>query len=147
MTYRLIVVGKCKDKPIIELCHEYQKRITDKVIIDEIDGRKYKNKDEESAEVIKRIKANDFVVALDEKGLNYNSEQLAKQMAMWKNEHQVISFIIGGADGHADILKTRANQSLSFGQSTFPHMLVRVMLLEQIYRCQQINKGHPYHRA
>ena len=147
MTYRIIAVGKCKEPPILDLCSEYLKRITDKVLVEEIDARKFKNKDEESAEIIKRIKPHDFIIALDEKGHNYNSEQLAKQMAMWKNEHHVISFIIGGADGHAEFLKTRANQLLSFGKSTFPHMLVRVMLLEQIYRCQQIHKGHPYHRA
>ena len=88
------------------------------------------------------------VVLLDVKGENRDSEQLAAQLSAWRaNDAPAVVFIIGGADGFAPSLRDKAQLRLSFGAATWPHQLVRVMLLEQIYRATTILTGHPYHRG
>lgn len=88
------------------------------------------------------------LIALDEKGQNLSSEKLATLIATWRDDgvgHT--TFAIGGADGHDQSVLDRATIKLSFGALTWPHMLVRVMLAEQIYRVMTILSGHPYHRS
>jgi len=85
-------------------------------------------------------------IALDERGENLGSAEIAGHVARWRDEGAPeIAFLIGGADGHDPAV--RADLRLAFGRATFPHMLVRVMLIEQIYRAVTILSGHPYHRA
>ena len=88
------------------------------------------------------------VVALDERGKALSSEAFAAKMGAWRDQGAAdIAFLIGGADGHGDAVRARADFLLALGPMTWPHMLVRGMLTEQIYRAQQILAGHPYHRA
>ncbi|MGB8897355.1 MAG: 23S rRNA (pseudouridine(1915)-N(3))-methyltransferase RlmH, partial [Pseudolabrys sp.] len=88
------------------------------------------------------------VVLLDSLGENLDSIGFATQLAKWRaNGRPVIVFLIGGADGLAASLREKAELRLSFGAATWPHQLVRVMLLEQLYRSMTILAGHPYHRA
>lgn len=88
------------------------------------------------------------LIALDEKGQNFSSEKLASQIATWRDDGVgQTTFAIGGADGHDQSVLDRATIKLSFGALTWPHMLVRVMLAEQIYRVMTILSGHPYHRS
>lgn len=85
-------------------------------------------------------------IALDERGDNLSSEDLARRIALMRDEGAgEAAFLIGGADGHHPALKP--DHRIAFGRATFPHMLVRVMLTEQIYRALTILSGHPYHRA
>lgn len=85
-------------------------------------------------------------IALDERGDNLSSEDLARRIARLRDDGAgEVAFLIGGADGHHPGLKT--DYRIAFGRATFPHMLVRVMLAEQIYRALTILSGHPYHRA
>ncbi len=88
------------------------------------------------------------LVALDGRGKTLSSEDFAKRLARWRDDGVAdLAFVIGGADGlHPDLLK-RAQFTLSLGTMTWPHLLVRAMLAEQIYRAQSIMLGHPYHRA
>ena len=87
-------------------------------------------------------------VVLDERGDNLTSEALARRIAQWRDGGAPeIAFLIGGADGCAPSLRESADLILAFGKATFPHLLVRVMLVEQIYRALTILSGHPYHRA
>ena len=89
-----------------------------------------------------------YVVALDGRGKQLSSEALAKKLQTLQDDGQRTAlFVIGGADGHDQSLLDRANFTLSLGPQTWPHMLVRVMLAEQLYRADSILKGHPYHRA
>lgn len=85
---------------------------------------------------------NGFVVALDERGENLSTTQLAKKLD-GKNE---VCFVIGEADGLSDEVRAKADLLISFGKLTWPHKLVRVMLAEQIYRVWSVLNGHPYHR-
>ncbi len=137
----IIAVGQLKKGPLFELCAEYLKRLTWPVKIIEITGRN------EHAELMALIKDDSYVVAMDERGKSFSSADFAKAIEKLRNTGQSrIQFIIGGADGLSDEIRGRANLMLCFGAQTWPHMLARVMLLEQIYRTQQILSGHPYHR-
>ena len=87
-------------------------------------------------------------VALDEKGRDLASEDLAKILEDWRDGGiREARFLIGAADGHSDEQRREANLLLSFGKATWPHLLVRAMLAEQLYRATSILAGHPYHRA
>lgn len=106
-----------------------------------------KRQERESAQLIEAA-AGAFVVALDERGETMSSEAFASLIARKRDDGAAaIAFVVGGADGHHPSLAARAAHSIAFGRATFPHMLVRVMLVEQIYRAVTILSGHPYHRA
>ena len=88
------------------------------------------------------------IILLDERGENISSEKLAALLARMRDDGAgQAAFAIVGADGHADMLRSRAVRIISFGAATWPHMLVRAMLAEQLYRAMTILSGHPYHRA
>jgi 23S rRNA (pseudouridine1915-N3)-methyltransferase len=87
------------------------------------------------------------LVALDEHGASWSSRDLADRLAAWRDQGvSELAFAIGGADGLGAAVLNRATTTLSLGRMTWPHLLVRGMLLEQLYRAQQILAGHPYHR-
>lgn len=87
-------------------------------------------------------------VALDERGVQWSSRALAERIAIWRDQGSAdLAFAIGGADGLHSTVLDRADVALSLGLMTWPHLLVRGMLLEQLYRAQQILAGHPYHRG
>lgn len=150
MRLHIIAAGRLKKGPLYDLCQEYQKRITWNVQINEIESR-HKTplaaQAEEHEKIMNLLKVDAFIVALDQRGDALGSVDFAKTLEksalMGKSE---VQFVIGGADGLNDSIRKRADLVLSFGAQTWPHMLARVMLLEQIYRAQQIRKGHPYHR-
>ncbi len=103
---------------------------------------------EESIALANVIPQNSAVVLLDGRGDNLDSAGLANQFAQWRvNDKPAVTFIVGGADGLSPSLRDKATLRLAFGTATWPHQLVRVMLLEQIYRAATILTGHPYHRA
>jgi len=88
----------------------------------------------------------EFLIVLDEKGLQFSSQELAQKLKHWSEHFKHITFIIGGADGvHEDILH-KANLIWSLSKLTFPHAFVRVLIAEQLYRAQSILENHPYHR-
>lgn len=89
-----------------------------------------------------------MLVAMDERGSVISSPEFATQLAKWRDDgRQDVAFVIGGADGIAPVLRDRADFSISFGKMVWPHLLVRVMLAEQLYRATTILGGGPYHRA
>ncbi len=103
---------------------------------------------EESIAIANVIPERSIVVILDERGDNLDSAALAATLRRWREEDRsAVCFIIGGADGLAQSLRERAKLKLAFGAATWPHQLVRIMLLEQLYRAGTILAGHPYHRA
>jgi len=101
------------------------------------------------AELLARaVPAGAVLVTLDERGRLLTSPEFATQLARWRDGgRQDVAFVIGGADGIDPSLRARADFSISFGQMVWPHMLVRVMLAEQLYRAANILSGGPYHRA
>ena len=159
---RIIVaaVGRLKRGPETELSERYRKRaaqtgrqlgLRDVEIIEIRDSRAddpAKRMLEESIALANVIPKEAAVVLLDPRGQNVDSAGLASHIAAWRaNGRPTIVFLIGGADGLAATVCEKADLRLSFGTATWPHQLVRVMLLEQLYRATTILTGHPYHRA
>ncbi len=87
------------------------------------------------------------MIALDGRGESWSSEELARQLAKWRMEGRDLAFLIGGPAGHSRAVLMRADQRWSLGALTLPHMLVRLIVAEQLYRAVTIVAGHPYHRA
>ncbi len=86
------------------------------------------------------------LVALDERGKSVTSSAFASQLQAFEQDRPAVCFIIGGPDGLTDDMRSQAHHLISFGKPTWPHRLVRVMLMEQLYRAASILAGHPYHR-
>ena len=86
------------------------------------------------------------LIALDERGAAWSSRQFANRLMSWRDSGAVLAFAIGGADGLGEAVIERADAVMSLGVMTWPHLLARSLLLEQLYRAQQILAGHPYHR-
>ncbi len=114
----------------------------------EVEDRKGGGMAAEGDLLSRALPANTVVVALDERGLTLTSPEFAHRLAAYRDEgRQDLAFLIGGADGIAPALRDRADLAISFGKMVWPHMLVRVMLAEQVYRAATILSGSPYHRA
>ncbi len=141
----IAAIGKCKKgSPEKELIDEYIKRSSWDIVIKEQDNS---NQVDEAKFLISSIPQGSKVVVLDERGENMKSLELAAKIENWMlNGCSDICFLIGGADGHLPSTRERADLVLSFGKLTLPHMLMRVVLAEQIYRIQTIINHHPYHR-
>ncbi|MEB3702605.1 23S rRNA (pseudouridine(1915)-N(3))-methyltransferase RlmH [Candidatus Bealeia paramacronuclearis] len=151
MHITLIVLGKLKSGPFKAAIDEYQKRLSWSLTLIEIDARSKLQgealKAYEAQEILKCIPAASFVISLDERGENLSSPEFATLFSDIQNHHQGrVTCIIGGADGLDAGVRKLSQKTISMGKLTWPHMLARVMLFEQIYRAQQILKGHPYHR-
>lgn len=141
----ILAIGKCKkNSPEAAIIAEYIKRSSWEIIVKEKDNA---TQDEEATFLQANIPHNAKVIVLDERGENIKSTELAAKIASWQlNGTSEICFLIGGADGHLQSTRDKADLLLSFGKLTLPHMLMRAVLAEQIYRIQTIIAGHPYHR-
>lgn len=145
MKATIIAIGKCrKNSPEKQLIDEYIKRSGWEVTIKEHDNA---SQEEEAKFLLSSIPAGAKAVVLDERGENMKSLELAAKAEKWMlGGCSEICFLIGGADGHLPSTRERADLLLSFGRLTLPHMLMRAVLAEQIYRIQTIINHHPYHR-
>ena len=151
----IINIANKMPKWVIDACDEYLKRINHgkyscKVV--EIKADKNPNKSglenmaAEAKKIVAVIPTGSFIVALDEKGLKLNSQEFAANLDQITTKSSQVTFIVGGADGIHPDLKSKANQILQLSSLTFPHALVRVIILEQLYRSISILNNHPYHR-
>lgn len=145
MKINIIAIGKCKKgSPEDLLIKEYQKRLSWDLTIVE---KENDSQEKEAEFLLSHIPDGAKVIALDERGENISSLELAKKIENWcLNGTGKVCFLIGGADGHLPCVRQKADLVLSFGRLTMPHMLIRAVLAEQIYRVQTILNGHPYHR-
>jgi 23S rRNA (pseudouridine1915-N3)-methyltransferase len=159
---RLVVVaiGRLKQGPERELAERYRERFDDigrklgfrGLEIHEISESRARGAttriSEEAAAISAVIPAKSMLVALDERGDSIDSPAFARHLGRWRDEQAASTiFAIGGADGLSPDLRRKAKLRLAFGSATWPHQMVRVMLLEQLYRAATILAGHPYHRA
>ncbi|MEK9621817.1 MAG: 23S rRNA (pseudouridine(1915)-N(3))-methyltransferase RlmH [Alphaproteobacteria bacterium] len=147
----ILAVGKGRTASEHELALGFMKRLPAGGDIIEIESKLPagpKRQQDESQLLMRHVPDNAILVALDPKGKDTSSEALANKLAAWRDAgHASVFFAIGGADGHDAALRQRANDVISFGSATWPHMLFRAMLAEQLYRATSILAGHPYHRA
>ena len=147
---RLLAVGKGGSGPERELFDRYAKRIKPALALVEFPdgvGSPAEIKRREADAILAALKPDEFVIALDLDGATPDSPGLARLLAGWLERSRKLAFVIGGAEGLDAAVLARAGAKLSLGKLTWPHMLVRPMLAEQIYRAQMILAGHPYHRA
>lgn len=156
----VIAVGRLKQGPERELAERYRERFEDLgrklgfrgIDIHEISESRARDAAariaEEAAAIATHIPEKSLLVTLDEHGQNIDSASFAGQLGRWRDEAAPsTAFVIGGADGLSPELQRRAKLRLAFGTATWPHQIVRVLLLEQLYRAATILAGHPYHRA
>ncbi|MBQ5445874.1 MAG: 23S rRNA (pseudouridine(1915)-N(3))-methyltransferase RlmH [Lachnospiraceae bacterium] len=159
MNITIICVGKIKEKYLTDAIKEYSKRLSKYCklnIIEVADEKTDENasdnlneivKDKEGERILKNIKDNSYIITLEIGGKMLSSEELAgkiDEITMFENSN--ITFIIGGSLGLSKNISNISNYKLSFSKMTFPHQLMRVILLEQIYRSFRILKNEPYHK-
>ena len=159
MRINIVCVGKIKEKYLKLGIDEFKKRLSKycKLEIIELEDEKAPEnlsdkemlmiKEKEGKKILSKIKDNSYVIALAIDGKNLSSEELAETI----NKLRVrgvsnITFVIGGSLGLSDEVLSRADYKLSFSKMTFPHQLMRLILLEQVYRAYRINNGEPYHK-
>ena len=160
MRLLVIAVGRLKQGPERELAERYRKRFDDLgrklgfrgLQICEIPESRARDAAariaEEATAISAAIPENSALVTLDERGENIDSSALASRLGQWRDQSVASTvFVIGGADGLLPELQAKQKLKLAFGAATWPHQMVRVMLLEQLYRAATILAGHPYHRA
>jgi 23S rRNA (pseudouridine1915-N3)-methyltransferase len=155
----IAAVGRLKAGPDRELAGRYRERATKLAralgvrAIEVIEVRESRAREaerrmtEEAIALISIIPEHAVTVLLDSRGENASSDALAGRLRGWRDgAREAVCFIVGGADGLGPALRDRAELVLAFGAATWPHQLVRIMLMEQIYRAMTILSGHPYHR-
>ncbi|MFQ5534798.1 MAG: 23S rRNA (pseudouridine(1915)-N(3))-methyltransferase RlmH [Sphingomonadales bacterium] len=152
MRIHIIAVGRMRAGPERELLESYVRRIGGPVAVREVEGKSSRSGTErrqrESDLLLGATPDRATVVALDENGAAPNSEAFARKIGNWRDSGvRDLAFLIGGADGHGAAVRQRADYTLSLGAMTWPHLLARVMLAEQLYRAMSILAGHPYHRS
>lgn len=159
MNIKIISVGKLKEKYLVQGINEYVKRLgayAKMELIEVPDEKAPENlselemlqvKEKEAERILAKIKDQEYVYALAIDGKNPTSEAFAQQINQLgiQGKSQLV-FVIGGSLGLSDSVLKRSNAQISFGKMTYPHQLMRLVLVEQIYRCFRINRGEPYHK-
>ncbi|MGX9856837.1 23S rRNA (pseudouridine(1915)-N(3))-methyltransferase RlmH [Limimaricola variabilis] len=156
MRVRICAVGRMKAGPERALVDDYTARFdrTGRALglgplaVSEVDDRKGGGMAAEAALLERAIPQGAVICAMDERGRQMTSPDFAEMLAGWRDQgRSEVAFVIGGADGIDPALRSRADAMLSFGPMVWPHMLVRAMLTEQLYRAASILAGAPYHRV
>ena len=156
MKSRLIAVGERAPRWVAEGFAEYQKRLSHWLPLELVEiepGLRGKGRDaarataDEGVRVLAALPKQATVVVLDGRGRTWSSEQLAQRLEHWRGAGRDLALLIGGPEGHASGVIARADEHWSLGPLTLPHMLVRLVVAEQLYRAAALLANHPYHRA
>jgi 23S rRNA (pseudouridine1915-N3)-methyltransferase len=153
MKLRLLAIGKDRSGLFAPAVAEYEHRLARYVkfeLVELPEAKKHagtpRAKEEEGATLLAKLDARERVVALDERGKEYTSVELARRVDGWLQGGRDVSLVIGGSDGLAPEVLARADERLSLSQMTLAHRLARVVLVEQLYRAFTILRGEPYHK-
>jgi len=159
MNIKIISVGKLKEKYLVQGIQEYTKRLqayTKIELIEVADEKAPENlseaemkkvKDKEGERILAKVRDTEFLFALAIDGKNPSSEAFAKQIDQLTTRGiSHLTFVIGGSLGLSEEVLKRSDAQISFGKMTYPHQLMRLILVEQIYRAFRINRGEPYHK-
>ena len=147
----ILAVGKGRGSAENQLAENWLMRLPEGGQIVEIESKfpaGLKRTTDEGARLLRALPSGAALAILDPRGRDHSSEDLATLIHDWRNNgYRSAAFAIGGADGHAEKIRKEALRTISFGRATWPHMLCRAMLAEQLYRARMILDGHPYHRS
>ena len=149
MNIKILCIGKLKEKYWTQAVAEYTKRLSSycKVEICELKENPSDDIEKEGESLLSKIKRDDYVVTLEIKGKALTSEEFSKKIDdLGIQGKSSIVFVIGGSEGLSQSVMDRSNFPISFSKMTFPHQMIRVFLLEQIYRAYKIMKNEPYHK-
>lgn len=147
MMIHLIVVGKNKRDAYQKDIESYIKQLPVKINIIEIPDEPAKEgMKKEAQKILSKVPGNAFIIALTIDGKSYSSEAFSSKLQVLHEQNKDVCFIIGGSYGLHESVIGKASECLSFSKFTFPHQLIRLMLVEQIYRAFKIIEGHPYHK-
>ena len=151
MQLYILAVGKGRGSAESRLADDWIERLPDGGQIVEIESKfpaGIKRTKDEGARLLRVLPSASVLAILDPRGEDHSSEELAALIGDWRDSgYTSAAFAIGGADGHATDIRQKALRSIAFGRATWPHMLCRAMLAEQLYRASMILAGHPYHRG
>ena len=152
MRILLVAVGRSRNGPERDLYRHYAARLKWPVTLKEVEVKERlppeSLKAREGELLLAALPEDAAAIALDESGTLLDSAGLARRLGQWRDRGTgTVAFLIGGADGLDETVRQRADLVLSLGRVTWPHLLVRGLLAEQLYRAQQILAGHPYHRG
>ncbi|MBS0212396.1 MAG: 23S rRNA (pseudouridine(1915)-N(3))-methyltransferase RlmH [Proteobacteria bacterium] len=156
MKARLIAVGDHAPDWVTTGYADYARRLSHWLPLELVEitpGMRGKHRDveramtDEGARVLAALPKGAQVVLLDDKGRMHSSTQLAQRLEHWRGQGRDLALLIGGPEGHAPAVRAAAHESWSLGPATLPHMLVRLIVAEQIYRAASLLANHPYHRA
>ena len=147
----IVAVGKARGSAEHQLARNWMELLPEGGSIHEIESKLPagdKRTEDEGVRLLRAVPAGAALAILDPRGQDHSSEDLAALIGAWRdNGDGSAAFAIGGADGHAAAIRQKALRTISFGRATWPHMLCRAMLAEQLYRASMILAGHPYHRS
>lgn len=158
LNINIICVGKIKEKFFTSAIEEYSKRLSKycKLEILELPDEKIPDnanetienniKEKECNNILKHLKKDSYIIALDLKGKEYSSVEFSKKIESLSMTNSKITFIIGGSLGLTDTLLSQCNEKICFSKMTFPHQLIRIFLVEQIYRAFKISNNESYHK-
>jgi len=154
MKLRIISVGHKMPSWVETACAEYTKRMPREATVEIVDIKPEKRAAGNSTENIQLIEAKrifdavgkDFYIALDERGQEVTTLQLSDKFKAWQSSSRDVALIIGGADGLHTSVKQKSDWLWSLSKLTLPHAMVRVLLVEQLYRAHSVTTNHPYHR-
>jgi 23S rRNA (pseudouridine1915-N3)-methyltransferase len=156
MKARLIAVGEGAPDWVAAGLAEYRKRLSHWLPLELVEvtpGLRGKGRDaqratqDEGVRVLAMLPRQATIVALDGRGKPWTSEQLAQRLESWRAQGRDLALLIGGPEGHAGAVREAAHETWSLGPLTLPHMLVRLLVAEQLYRACSMLANHPYHRA
>lgn len=156
MKASLIAVGEHAPDWVATGFSEYQKRLSHWLPLSLLEispGMRGKGRDaaratsEEGARVLAAVPRQAQIITLDGQGKMFSSEQLARRLEAWRQSGRDLAFLIGGPEGHSPEVMASASESWSLGPLTLPHMMVRLVVAEQLYRAASVLANHPYHRG
>ena len=153
MKVRLLAIGRDRSGLFAPAVDEYLSRLSRTLKLELVELPEARRqagtpqaREEEGTTLLARLKPGERLVALDERGEQPSSLELARRLARWQERSQDVALVIGGADGLAPAVLARADERLSLSRLTLPHRLARLVLVEQLYRAVTILRGEPYHK-
>lgn len=146
MRLRILSIGRDRSGLFEPAVQEYAGRVRRVVPCELVELKEADSREKEGAALLAKVTPREVLVCLDERGRQLTSPEFAQQLGRWRDEGRDVAFAIGGDEGHADEVRARAGLVWSLSKLVMPHRLVRVVVMEQIYRAFTILRGEPYHK-